>query len=115
LVEYTADGQLVAVWDDRGTLNGPWGMVVAPGNFGALSNQLLVGNFSDGTIVGFDTQSRKATGYLRDANGQVVKIQGLWDLLFGNGVSLGDANALYFAAGPNGELDGLFGSLRFVG
>jgi uncharacterized protein (TIGR03118 family) len=115
LVEYTVQGQLVAVWDDRGALNGPWGMVVAPGNFGAFSGQLLVGNFSDGTIVGFDTQTRKATGYLRDTKGQVVKIQGLWDLLFGNGASLGDANALYFAAGPNGELDGLFGSLRFVG
>jgi hypothetical protein len=26
-------------------------------------------------------------------------------------VSLGDANALYFTAGPNGEQDGLFGRL----
>jgi uncharacterized protein (TIGR03118 family) len=115
LVEYTIDGQLVAVWDDCGTLNGPWGMAVAPSNFGAFSNQLLVGNFSDGTLVGFETQTRKATGYLRDENHQPIKIDGLWGLLFGNGVSLGDANALYFAAGPNEEADGLFGSLRFTG
>jgi hypothetical protein len=32
-------------------------------------------------------------------------------LQFGNGVSLGEANALYFSAGPNDEVDGLFGKL----
>lgn len=115
LVEYSATGQLIAVWDDRGVLNGPWGVVVAPANFGPFSNQLLVSNFSDGTIVGFDTTTRRATEYMRDQSGKVVKIQGLWNLLFGNGESLGDANALYFAAGPADETDGLFGSLRFAG
>lgn len=115
LVEFTPSGQQVAIWDDRGVLNGPWGVVVAPANFGPFSNQLLVSNFSDGTIVGFDTTSRRATEYLRDSTGAVVKIQGLWNLLFGNGSSLGDTNALYFAAGPADETDGLFGSLRFAG
>ena len=115
LVEYSASGQLIAVWDDRGALNGPWGLTVAPANFGAFSNQLLVGNFSDGTIVGFDTTTRRATEYMRNANGDKLVIQGLWGLLFGNGASLGDSNALYFAAGPAGEADGLFGSLRFTG
>lgn len=115
LVEYSADGQLIATWDDRGVLNGPWGVVAAPANFGPFSNQLLVSNFSDGTIVGFDTTTRRATEYMRDTAGNVLKIQGLWNLLFGNGVSLGDANALYFAAGPADETDGLFGSLRFAG
>ena len=112
LVEYTGNGDFVAIWDDRGVLNAPWGMVVAPGNFGGLSNQLIVGNFSDGTLVGFDTSSKRATEYLRDEAGNVVKIPGLWGLLFGNGASLGDTNALYFAAGPGDEKEGLFGSLR---
>lgn len=112
LVEYTGTGQFVAVWDDRGSLNAPWGMVVAPANFGGLSNQLIVGNFSDGTMVGFDTKTKSATEYLRDEAGNVVKIAGLWGLLFGNGASLGDTNALYFAAGPDDETEGLFGSLR---
>ena len=115
LVEYSASGQLIAVWDDRGALNGPWGLTVAPANFGPFSNQLLVGNFSDGTIVGFDTTTRRATEYMRNANGDKIVIQGLWGLLFGNGASLGDSNALYFAAGPAGEADGLFASLRFTG
>jgi hypothetical protein len=30
---------------------------------------------------------------------------------FGNGGNGGDPNTLYFTAGPNGESDGLFGSL----
>jgi uncharacterized protein (TIGR03118 family) len=114
LVQYTPAGQLVAVWDDRGALNGPWGAVMAPTNFGPLSNQLIVGNFSDGTLVGFDVHSRRATEYLRDTQGNAIAIQGLWGLLFGNGVSLGDSNALYFAAGPEDETAGLFGSLRHV-
>ncbi|HEY6530606.1 MAG TPA: TIGR03118 family protein [Cellvibrionaceae bacterium] len=112
LVEYTGTGEFVAIWDDRGSLNAPWGMVVAPSNFGGLSNQLIVGNFSDGTMIGFDTKTKRATEYLRDEAGNVVKIAGLWGLLFGNGASLGDANALYFAAGPGDETEGLFGSLR---
>jgi uncharacterized protein (TIGR03118 family) len=112
LVEYTPDGGMLAIWDDQGTLNGPWGVVVAPMNFGAMSNQLIVGNFSDGTIVGFDTRTRRATEFMRDRSGNVIKIQGLWALLFGNGASLGDTNALYFAAGPADETEGLFGSLR---
>ncbi|MFL6658196.1 MAG: TIGR03118 family protein [Massilia sp.] len=114
LVEYSPTGQLIAIWDDRGVLNGPWGVVAAPANFGPFSHQLLVSNFSDGTIVGFNTGSKQATEYLRDASGQVLKIQGLWNILFGNGVSLGDSNALYFAAGPADETDGLFGSLRLA-
>ncbi|HTP38492.1 MAG TPA: TIGR03118 family protein [Steroidobacteraceae bacterium] len=115
LVEYTPAGDLVAIWDDRGTLNGNWGMALAPSNFGPFSNQLLVGNFSDGTIVGFDTTKKAATEFLRDDSGNVAVIQGLWGMLFGNGVKLGDTNALYFAAGPADETEGLFGSLRFVG
>ncbi len=113
LAEYTAQGELVAVWGDCGMLNGPWGVVVAPDNFGPFSNQLLVSNFSDGTILGFDTTTKLATDFMKDEKGQVLKIEGLWNLIFGNGQSLGDTNALYFAAGPNNEADGLFGSLRW--
>jgi hypothetical protein len=41
-------------------------------------------------------------------------IDKIWGILFGNGESLGDTNALYFAAGPKDETDGVFGSLRPV-
>ena len=115
LVEYNEDGTLVAVWDDRGTLSGPWGVAIAPANFGGLSNMLLVSNFSDGTIVAFDPATKSATEFLRDDKGNVAAISGIWNILFGNGVKLGDSNALYFAAGPNDETEGLFGSLRYAG
>ncbi|MGM9480355.1 TIGR03118 family protein [Roseateles sp. NT4] len=115
LVQYSPAGQLIATWDDRGALNGPWGIVMAPANFGPFSNQLIVGNFSDGTLVGFDVTTRRATEYMRDTAGNKVVIQGLWGLLFGNGQSLGDSNALYFGAGPEDETAGIFGSLRYAG
>ena len=115
LVEYTADGEFVATWNDLGTLNGPWGITLAPADFGPFSNQLLIANFTDGTIVGFNTATKTATEFMRDPDGNVTVVQGIWGILFGNGVKLGDSNALYFAAGPADETEGLFGSLRFAG
>ena len=112
LVEYTPAGQLVAVWNDRGTLNGPWGVAMAPANFGPFSNHLIVANFSDGTLVAFDPATKSAVEFLRDTTGAYTVISGIWGILFGNGVKLGDTNALYFAAGPADETEGLFGSLR---
>jgi len=47
-----------------------------------------------------------------DDNGNAVQIGGLWGLQFGNGVSSGPANTLFFSAGINGGRDGLFGSLQ---
>ncbi len=115
LVEYTEAGALVAIWDDRGTLNGPWGLAIAPDTgFGPFSGHLLVGNFTDGTIVAFDPATKTATEFLRDTAGNYVVVSGLWGMLFGNGVKLGDTDALYFSAGPNDETEGLFGSLRLA-
>ena len=112
LVEYTPQGALVAIWNDRGTLNGPWGVAYAPANFGPFSNHLIVANFTDGTFVAFDPDTRSAVEFLRDESGAYKVVQGVWGILFGNGVKLGDTNALYFAAGPADETEGLFGSLR---
>jgi uncharacterized protein (TIGR03118 family) len=112
LAEFDASGALLHTWDDRGLLNAPWGVAFAPDDFGAYSDKLLVGNFGDGTIVAFDPTTHKAIDYLRDEQGNVVSIDGLWGLQFGNGASLGRADALYFAAGPRGETEGLFGRLE---
>ena len=71
-----------------------------------------MGNFGDGTIVAFDPATHQAIDYLRDEHGNVISIDGLWGLQFGNGASLGRADALYFAAGPHGETEGLFGRLE---
>ncbi|MFM9913395.1 MAG: TIGR03118 family protein [Methylophilaceae bacterium] len=112
LAEFTEDGKLVALWKDASKLNAPWGMAFAPQNFGALSNSLLVANFGDGTIAAYNAETRRFIDVLRNAKGKPVKIDKVWGLLFGNGASLGDSNALYFAAGPRDEEDGVFGSLR---
>jgi uncharacterized protein (TIGR03118 family) len=119
VAEFTEDGKLVAVWNDGEKLSAPWGVVFAPKEgFGALSGHLLVANFGDaneGTIAAFDPKTRTFKDYLRDPNGKPVVIDKVWGLLFGNGESLGDKNALYFAAGPKDETQGLFGSLRVTG
>lgn len=112
LAEYDLDGKLVRTWNDKGLLNAPWGLAVAPSEgFGKFSGALLVGNFGDGTIVAFDPKTFEAIDYLKNQD-KKIQIDGLWGLMFGNGASLGEKNHLYFAAGPNDETDGIFGKLK---
>ncbi|HEX4085385.1 MAG TPA: TIGR03118 family protein [Chthoniobacteraceae bacterium] len=111
VVEYNEDGTLIKDFHTKGVLNAPWGVAIAPARFGKCANDLLVGNFGDGTIAAFDLKTGDFVEYLRDPDTKIISIDGLWGLAFGNGFSLGDANALYFTAGPNSEYDGLFGKL----
>jgi uncharacterized protein (TIGR03118 family) len=86
-------------------------MVIAPESFGEFGGSLLAANFGDGTIAAYNLQTGAELGYLKDENGNVISIDGIWGLTFGNGVSLGDANSLYFTAGPDEERDGILGKL----
>ena len=114
LVEFDLSGKLVRIYADDQRLNAPWGVAIAPANFGKLSGALLVSNFGGaGRICAFDISTGQYIDDLRGADDKPVAIAGLWGLQFGNGESLGDSNALYFAAGPDDEKDGLFGSLRY--
>jgi uncharacterized protein (TIGR03118 family) len=114
LVEFTMLGELVRIFDDEKHLNAPWGVAIAPSNFGIFSDAVLVGNFGGaGLVMGF-TNTGKFIGYLQTQKGDKVAVEGLWGLQFGNGVSLGDSDAMYFAAGPEDETQGLFGSIRYV-
>jgi uncharacterized protein (TIGR03118 family) len=80
----------------------PWGIALAPKNFGALSNQLLVGNVGDGRIHAFDPDTGQLNGTLNLANGSPVSIPGLWGLQFGMGNRQnGPRNQLFFSAGPS--------------
>ena len=115
LVEYGEDGALIRDYQDEKSLNAPWGVAIAPATFGAFANDVLVANFGDGTIVAFDPATGKFLGYLEDGAHQKIVIDGIWALAFGNGFSLGDANALYFTAGPKNEEDGIFGRINAVG
>ncbi len=95
-----------------GALNSPWGMAIAPANFGTFANMLLVGNFGDGHVNVYDPKAGASLGALQSTSGSPIAISGLWALQAGNGKSGGDANAVYFTAGPGGEAHGLFGSLQ---
>jgi uncharacterized protein (TIGR03118 family) len=109
-------GFLVARIASRGALNAPWGLALAPPNFGDSSGDLLVGNFGDGRINAFRLTQGGAfgaipDGQLADPLGNPITIDGLWALEFGNGAAAGPLNSLYFTAGPDDESNGLFGSI----
>src|SRR5207249_1447192 len=109
---FDTDGNLVRRFASKGTLNAPWGIALAPGDFGEFSNDVLVGNFGDGRISAFDPASGEFRGLLRETNGSAIKIKGLWGLAFGTGTPMGGpTNSLFFAAGIAGEHHGLFGTL----
>jgi len=95
----------------RGALNSPWGLALAPAGFGDFGGDLLVGNFGDGRINAYNISSGELEGTLRDSNEKPIAIDGLWGIAFGNGHTAGPTGTLFFAAGINGETDGLFGSL----
>ncbi|MDX6253024.1 MAG: hypothetical protein QOF10_6384 [Kribbellaceae bacterium] len=93
-----------------GALNSPWGLDIAPQKFGKFSNDLLVGNFGDGTIHAYNPHSGRFLGTLTDTKGHVIKIERLWSLLTGDAVA-GGPNSVWFSSGPNDEQHGLLGIL----
>jgi uncharacterized protein (TIGR03118 family) len=120
---YNADGhlqdRLIRPGDTH--VNQPWAVAIAPSNFGSFSNDLLVGNFGDGTISAFDPKTGHFVGVLRTATGKPIVIKHLWGLAFGNGGAAGPTNTLYFTAGLTSHLapsdnpfHGLFGSLEIA-
>jgi uncharacterized protein (TIGR03118 family) len=109
---YDMNGVLLQHLVSGGPLNAPWGVAIAPANFGPFSNDLLVGNFGDGRINAFDPKTGALVGTVQDSAGNAIRISGLWGLQPGNGHNGGDTNAVYFTAGTSGETHGLFGSLQ---
>src|SRR5262249_3143813 len=90
---YNASGDKIGQLNPGGPLNAPWGVAMAPGDFGDLSNDLLVGNFGDGAINAYDATGN-LVGSLDNAFGQQIFIDGLWALTFGNGANGGQKNSL---------------------
>ncbi|MDR3638927.1 MAG: hypothetical protein P4L84_34295, partial [Isosphaeraceae bacterium] len=77
-----------------------------------LGGDLLVGNFGSGQIDVFNLQTGASLGALTAAGSSApLTVPRLWALAFGNGAGAGAASTLYFTAGINGEVDGLFGSV----
>ena len=94
-----------------GALNAPWGIAMAPANFGKFSNMLLVGNFGDGKINVFDPTTGAMQGTVSNNDGSAVVVPGLWALQFGNGLNSQPTNTLFYTAGPAAEQHGLYGRI----
>jgi uncharacterized protein (TIGR03118 family) len=111
---YDLNGNLMHQAIAQGNLNAPWGVAIAPDGFGSFGGDLLVGNFGDGVINAFDPNTFDFRGALQNAQGAPIANTGLWEIVFGSS-TLGDPNALYFAAGINAAKDGVFGSISVAG
>ena len=124
---FNSTGELQQRLEHGSWLNVPWGVTLAPLDFGRFSHDLLIGQFGDGGntesagfIAAYDLATGRFDGLLQDASGKPIVIQGIWSLEPGNvsPSSLDPDDAplaqLYFTAGPNEETAGLFGYLTAV-
>ena len=110
---FTPTGTLLKGIPPTSIMKGPWGLALAPANFGPLSNTLLVGNVDDGRINGFSTTTGRLVGTMMDQSGTAISIPGLWAIEFGGGVTAnGNTNQLFFAAGTNFYSTGEFGVIN---
>jgi uncharacterized protein (TIGR03118 family) len=115
---FTESGIFVKTLIQGTILNQAWGMAAAPGNFGPLSNTLLVSNNSvNGTINAFDPLTGKFVGTIKDQSGKRIVLNNLWGIAFGGGnTTNGAQNALFVTVGqgigPN-ELAGTFAKIVF--
>jgi uncharacterized protein (TIGR03118 family) len=111
---FTTSGKLIKTLTKSAHLKGPWGVALAPKNFGPASTRLLVGNVGDGRINVFNATTGAFITQLKNPSNKVISISGLWALAFGRGgVMNGKSNQLFFTAGPNFYANGLFGVINF--
>jgi uncharacterized protein (TIGR03118 family) len=114
-------GGYVDAFDTNGNLKGrlangsfsePWGIALAPANFGAFSNMLLVANTTSGWIAAFSSKTGAFEGFLNDSTGNPITIPGLWAISFGNSnPESGPVNTLYYTGGGNLYATGVFGAI----
>jgi uncharacterized protein (TIGR03118 family) len=108
------DGVLVTRLVSQGMLNSPWGLAMAPADFGGFPNALIVGNFGDGHINAYNATTGALLGPIDDANGANIVEPGLWSLVFGNDTPGATHTQLFFTAGGMMEDRGTLGRIDFV-
>src|SRR5580692_3901877 len=115
---FTEGGAFVKTLIHGKPLNQPWGIAVAPSNFGTLSNTLLISNNTNsGTINGFDPTTGAFVGTVTNASGKQagkpIHINQLWGIEFGGGTSSnGNTNQRFYTAGPKNNREGIFGVIN---
>jgi uncharacterized protein (TIGR03118 family) len=123
---FSASGKLLQRLQHGNWLNAPWGVALAPLDFGTYSHDLLIGQFAGGsttefggTIAAYDLATGDFIGLVKDAAGNNLSIAGLWAISPANSASASSydttaapASELYFTAGPDHGTGGLFGYLK---
>lgn len=109
---FDPNGRLVRRLVSRGRLNAPWGMALAPAEFGQFGNHLLVANFGDGRINAYNPATGEFKGQLKGIENEPLAIEGLWGICFGKGIGNQPADTLFFTAGPAYENKGLYGRIE---
>jgi hypothetical protein len=84
----------------------------APATFGSFGGDLLIGQFGDGEIPVYDPSTDQFLGTLNGPNGMPIANPFLWALDFRTGGTNVNPDALYFTAGYNNQVDGLFGKIQ---
>lgn len=124
---YSSSGFLLLHLDHGDWLNAPWGVALAPLDFGQFSHHLLIGQFAgggdteaSGWIAAYDLTTGHYEGLLENASGKPIAINGIWALSPGNvspsnlDPAASPAAAVYFTAGPKGGSQGVLGYLTAV-
>jgi uncharacterized protein (TIGR03118 family) len=125
---YSASGVLLVRLEHSDAMDAPYGVALAPLDFGRFSHDLLVAQSgtdngeSSGVIAAYDLATGKFDGLLRNAAGKTLVIPGLHGIAPGNVVpaNLDGADApgaeLYFTAfaGRGAQAPSLFGFLSPV-
>jgi hypothetical protein len=83
-------------------------MISAPRGFGGYTGALLIGNFGDGRINAYNARTGRYLGPLRNAQGQALAFEGLWDLERGTAESGGES-AIWYSAGIQKAQHGVVG------
>lgn len=112
--EFDASGNFVKRIASNGPLDAPWGITLAPSQFGPYSNDLLIGNFGNGEILAYDPTTDIFLGALEGVDGSPIVDPFLWALVTRTGGTNVNTNALYLTAGINNQQDGLFAEIAYA-
>jgi uncharacterized protein (TIGR03118 family) len=104
---FSPRGRLLMRLERGDWFNAPFGLVLAPTDFGSFSHKLIVGQFGSGEILAFNAITGRFEGKLRDQNNNVIVLPGLWGISFGAGQpspqNSGPANALFLTLASTRE------------